>query len=113
MHRWTQAGPDLLIASIIALGGTWLTARSQVQLGQAVDSLRPAKVLEAAALDGDRKSEAQLHQHHRWAQAMTLLQVAIALAAMALLTRRKWLEYGMFGVAAAGLVAGAADALHL
>jgi hypothetical protein len=74
---------------------------------------RAAKALEATALDWDRKSEAQLHQHHRWAQATTLLQVAIALAAMALLTRRKWLEYGMFGVAAAGLVAGAAAALHL
>lgn len=74
---------------------------------------RAAKALEAQALDWDRKSEAQLHQHHRWAQATTLLQVAIALAAMALLTRRKWLEYGMFGVAAAGLAAGVAAALHL
>ena len=42
-----------------------------------------------------------MHLHHRWAQA-TALQVSIALAAMALLTRRKWLEYGMFGVAGVG-----------
>jgi hypothetical protein len=76
------------------------------------DIQRAAKALEATALDWDRKSETQLHEHHRWAQATTLLQVAIALAAMALLTRRKWLEYGMFGVAAAGLAVGAAAALH-
>ena len=42
-----------------------------------------------------------------------IVLVPIALAAMALLTRRRWLEYGMFGVAAAGLAAGAAAALHL
>src|SRR5260221_1685106 len=37
--------------------------------------------------------------HHRWAQATTALQVAIALAAIALLTKKKWLEYAMLGVA--------------
>ena len=54
-----------------------------------------------------------MHQHHRWAQATTALQVAIALAAMALLTRKKWLEWGMFALAGAGLLVGAAAALHL
>ena len=54
-----------------------------------------------------------MHQHHRWAQATTVLQVSIALAAIALLTRKKWLEYGMLAVAGAGLLVGAAAALHL
>jgi len=60
-----------------------------------------------------KKSEAQMHQHHRWAQATTALQVAIALAAIALLTKKKWLEYGMYGVAAVGLGVGALAALHI
>lgn len=72
-----------------------------------------AQKLEADATDWDRQSEAQMHQHHRWAQATTALQVAIALAAMALLTRKKWLEWGMFGVAGVGLVVGALATLHL
>jgi hypothetical protein len=55
---------------------------------------------------------AQLHQHHRWAQATTLLQVSIAMAAMALLTRRKWLEYAMAAIAAGGMLVGVAAALH-
>lgn len=72
-----------------------------------------AQKLESEATDWDHQSEAQMHQHHRWAQATTVLQVSIALAAIALLTRKKWLEYGMFVLAGAGLLAGAAAALHL
>ena len=72
-----------------------------------------AEKLEAEAKAWDEKSDQQMHQHHRWAQATTALQISIALAAIALLTRRKWLEYGMFGVAGIGVVLGAAAALHL
>lgn len=72
-----------------------------------------ADKLEAEALDWDRKSEEQMHQHHRWAQATTALQVSIALAAIALLTKKKWLEFGMFGVAGVGVVIGALAMLHI
>ena len=72
-----------------------------------------AQKLESEAEDWDRKSDAQMHQHLRWAQATTVLQVSIALAAIALLTRKKWLERGMFGVAAAGLLVGLLAALHI
>ena len=71
-----------------------------------------AEKLEAEAKGWDERSDQQMHQHHRWAQATTALQISIALAAIALLTRRKWLEYGMFGVAGIGVVLGAAAALH-
>ena len=71
-----------------------------------------AEKLETEATGWDKQSEDQMHLHHRWAQATTALQVSIALAAMALLTRRKWLEYGMFGVAALGVVLGALAMLH-
>jgi Na+/glutamate symporter len=72
-----------------------------------------AEKLEAEAAAWDRQSEEQLHLHHRWAQATTALQVAIALAAITLLTRRKWLEWCMFGVAAVGIALGGAALLHL
>jgi hypothetical protein len=72
-----------------------------------------ADKLEAEATDWDRRSDAELHQHHRWAQATTALQIAIALAAIALLTRRKWLEWGVFGVSGVGVVLGALAALHV
>jgi hypothetical protein len=72
-----------------------------------------AEKLEAESTAFDKRSEAEMHVHHRWAQATTALQISIALAAMALLTKRKWLQWGMFGVASLGLALGAAAALHL
>lgn len=72
-----------------------------------------AEKLEAEATTWDKSSDDQMHQHHRWAQATTVLQVSIALAAIALLTRKKWLEYGMFALAAVGLVIGAFALLHI
>ncbi|MDD0814219.1 DUF4337 domain-containing protein [Curvibacter sp. HBC28] len=72
-----------------------------------------ADKLEADAKQWDEQSDQQMHQHHRWAQSTTALQVAIALAAIALLTKKKWLEYAMFGVAGVGLVIGGAAMLHI
>ena len=72
-----------------------------------------ARKLEAVATDWDKRSDAEMHQHHRWAQATTVLQVAIALAAIALLTKKKWLEWGIFGVAAVGGVIGVLAMLHI
>ena len=72
-----------------------------------------ADKLETDATQWDKQSDEQMHQHHRWAQATTLLQIAIALAAIALLTRKKWFEYGMFGLAGVGVVIGALAFLHI
>jgi Na+/glutamate symporter len=74
---------------------------------------KDAEVLEASAKDWDKKSGEQMHQHHRWAQATTILQVAIALAAIALLTKRKWLEWGMFGAGFAGIILGLLALFHV
>jgi len=72
-----------------------------------------AEKLEAEATEWDKRSDAQMHQHHRWAQATTVLQVAIALAAIALLTRKKWLEYAMFVGGAIGFAVGVLAAMHV
>ena len=72
-----------------------------------------AEGLEAQSRDWDKKSDDQMHLHHRWAQATTVLQVSIALAAIALLTRRKWLEWGMFGTGAIGVLIGVAAVMHI
>jgi Na+/glutamate symporter len=72
-----------------------------------------ADKLEAEATQWDKQSDVQMHQHHRWAQATTVLQVCIALAAIALLTKKKWLEYAMFGTGAVGVIVGVLAALHI
>jgi Na+/glutamate symporter len=72
-----------------------------------------AEKLENDATEWEHQSDEQMHQHHRWAQATTVLQVAIALAAIALLTKKKWLEYAMFGAGGIGVVVGGLAAMHI
>jgi Na+/glutamate symporter len=72
-----------------------------------------AEKLEAEATAWDLKSEAQMHEHHRWAQATTALQIAIALAAIALLTKIAWLRTGVYAVAGLGTIIGLMALLHL
>jgi len=71
-----------------------------------------AEKLDAESKTWDDKSAEQMHQHHRWAQATTVLQIAIAMAAIALLTKKVWLEKLVFGVSAVGIVVGIAAWLH-
>ncbi len=72
-----------------------------------------ADQLEASAKEADRRSEVEMHVHERWAMATTLLQVAIALSAIALLTRKRWMLAGVYGSTALGILAGVAGYLHL
>ena len=72
-----------------------------------------AEKLEKESTDWDKQSDEQMHQHHRWAQATTVLQISIAMAAIALLTRKRWVEYAMFAAAAGGMVVGILAVLHV
>ena len=62
--------------------------------------------LEAEYKEWNRRGEEQMHIHHRWALGVTAMQIAIALSAIAMLTRHDWLVYGVYAVAAIGLVFG-------
>jgi hypothetical protein len=68
---------------------------------------KKAEELEKAGVEANKRSEESMHVHHRWAQSTTLIQVAIALAAITLLTRKKWLQWGVY-LTAAGSIALAA-----
>jgi len=72
-----------------------------------------AEKLEAESKAFDDRSAEKMHQHHRWAQATTALQIAIAMAAIALLTRRRWLEYAVLAMSGIGLVLGGLAWLHI
>lgn len=72
-----------------------------------------AEKLEAESKHWDEQSDEQIHLHHRWAQATTVLQVAIAMAAIALLSRKKWLEYVMYAAGSIGVVMGGLATFHI
>ncbi|MEJ0003095.1 MAG: DUF4337 domain-containing protein [Pararobbsia sp.] len=71
-----------------------------------------AEGLEAEVVDAEQKSERLLHQHHRWAQSMMTVQISIALAAITLLVRRRWLQYCTYGAAGAGITLAALAVLN-
>ena len=78
------------------------------------DEIMPeAKKLEDQAKVAEEKSEAAMHTHHRWAQAMTLIQIGIALAAITILTRNKAMGFAALGVAGASVVLGGLAFAHI
>ncbi|HTP46302.1 MAG TPA: DUF4337 domain-containing protein [Casimicrobiaceae bacterium] len=88
--------------------------REAARYGKEKDEIMPeAKRLEDEAKAAELKSEAQMHDHHRWAQATTLIQIAIALAAITILTRNRGLQYTSYAVAAAALTVGALAFAHI
>jgi len=81
------------------------TEKADIKLG--------AEKLEAEAKAWDQQSDDQMHQHHRWAQATTVLQIAIALAAIALLSKKRWTEWAMYGAGVVGIGLGVLAAVHV
>lgn len=77
------------------------------------DIQKKAQELEKESLEWNEKSEREIHVEHRWQQATTALQISIALAAIALLTRSRRLQFGVYGVAAIGVLLGILAGLHL
>jgi hypothetical protein len=107
--------------NIAELGATLTTGDPQAKYLTEVDRYKKekeeimpvAKKLEDESKAAELESEASMHVHHRWAQATTFIQIAIALAAITILTRNKGLQYMAYGVAAGAIVVGALAALHI
>ncbi|MGY2297277.1 DUF4337 domain-containing protein [Pseudomonas yamanorum] len=80
---------------------------------QKEDVRKQAEKLEATSKEWDEKSEQALHQHHRWAQAMTAIQIAISLAAITLLTRKEWLKRMAYTAGGVSVVLGGMAWMHI
>ena len=120
-NQWNYYQAKSNKQNLAELSVTLTTGESQEKFRQAIERYKKEKEeikldadkLEAAAKAADQKSEVEMHVHERWALATTLLQVAIALAAITLLSRKRWMLAGVYGASALGLVAGAMGFFHL
>ncbi|SFM60768.1 DUF4337 domain-containing protein [Rugamonas rubra] len=81
--------------------------------GEKEDIKKEAEKWEASSTEWNHKSDEAMHQHHQWALATTAEQIAISLAAITLLTRKKWLQGAAYGVAGVGIALGAFAWLHV
>jgi hypothetical protein len=107
--------------NLAELGATLTTGDQQAKYAKEVDRYRSekdaimpeAKKLEEQSKAAEEKSEASMHVHHRWAQAMTLIQIAIALAAITILTRNRALQYLAYITAGCATAIGALALAHI
>ena len=81
--------------------------------GEKGDIKKKAEKFEAASNEWNHKSDLAMHQHHQWALATTAEQIAISLAAITLLTRKRWLMIGAYAVAGVGVALGVFAWLHV
>lgn len=103
------------LSIVLTTGETQEKYRQEVARykGEKEEIKSAAEKLEVLAKEADEKSEAEMHVHERWALATTLLQIAITLSAITLLTRRRWLLFGVFGATALGIATGIMGYFHL
>jgi len=107
--------------NLAELGAVLATGDAQAKFAKEAERYRgekdaimaDAKKLEAASAEAERKSEEAMHVHHRWAQAMTLIQIGIALGAIALLTRSSRMGIGAIAVAGASVALAALAFAHI
>ena len=77
------------------------------------EAQKEAEKLEQESKTWDELSEHEIHEHHRWQQATTALSIAIAMAAIALLTKSRRLQLGVYGLTGIGVVLGVLAAMHI
>ena len=103
------------LGAVLASGAESARYRSEVDRynREKQEIMAKAQELERKSTELEAKSEASMHVHHRWAQAMTLIQISIALAAITLLTRSRGLQYVSYGVAGISVALGVLAAMHI
>jgi hypothetical protein len=120
-NQWNYYQAKSNKQNLAELSITLTSGDAQEKYKQAVERYKKEKEeikveadkLEAIAKEADHKSEVEMHVHERWALATTLLQISIALAAITLLTRKRWLLVGVYGATGMGLIVGVMGYLHL
>jgi len=82
------------------------TAEAKRYAAEKKDIEKVAREREAKSKAFNEMSERALHPHHYLAISMTLLQIAIALASITVLTQKRWLLTGAAVAALGGAVLG-------
>jgi type IV secretory pathway component VirB8 len=101
-----------VLSSDPAVKAHFLAEKAKEDAGKAEIQIEAQKLQDESRKLGEA-SEAKLRPHERLALALTFIQIAIALAAITVLTRRKWLLWGSIASATGGLgIAIFALALH-
>lgn len=113
-NQWNYYQAKSNKQNLAELSVTLTTGEAQAGFKQAVqryakekeDIKRDAEKLEEKAHEADHQSEHAMHEHERWALSTTLLQIAIGLSAITLLSRKRWMLWTVYISGGLGLAAG-------
>lgn len=103
-NQWNYYQAKSNKQNLAELSVTLTTGEAQAGFKQAVqryakekeDIKRDAEKLEEKAHEADHQSEHAMHEHERWALSTTLLQIAIGLSAITLLSRKRWMLWTVY-----------------
>jgi hypothetical protein len=79
-------------------------ARSSQDQSKSAQYEQQQKEIELTARDAGKSSTEHMEIHHILARAVTLFQIAIAVSAIAVLTRKKWMWYGSIALGLGGIL---------
>jgi len=81
-----------------------LEAKAKKYEGEQEAIKKDAEGLEEKVTENNEASEHLMHKHHKFAYTVTFLQIAIALSAIAALTRKQWMWFLGLAVSAGGII---------
>jgi len=107
IKKQTQQNLAILLAHVGGTPGEIKAANDEAarRQGQQDDLMKEATARDAETAALNEEAQGQLEHHHRFAVSVTLFQVAIGLAAIAALLRRRAVWYGSLGAGALALLA--------
>jgi hypothetical protein len=83
-----------------------LSGKAEQYAVQEADLEKQARAKEAQVRDAEKESDEAMERHHRLTLATNIVHLAIALASVSILMRKRWLWIGSLVVVAAGVVTG-------
>lgn len=89
-----------------------LAAEAKREKDEQGEEMKKAQEFEKTVAEANEESEHSLHTHHLFAKAVTIFQVAIALAAIAALTKKKQMWWVSLATGAVGVVFFAQGFIH-
>jgi len=87
------------IELLLSLGKS-ISIQDQIKL---TDYDKQQKEIDIKAREAEKSSAEHMEIHHILAKAVTIFQIAIAVAAIAVLTKRKWMWYGSMALGLGGI----------
>jgi len=95
-----------IAASQAGAGGAPLAAKADQYAAQEADLEKQSRAKEEQVKEAEKESDEAMERHHRLTFGVNIVHLAIALASISILMRRRWLWVASLAVVGCGVVVG-------